>query len=90
MIFISVQSEIQETKRQFETHRAAEQYLKKVKELHDMARARRLPPRPPETATKALLAWQKDSKQCIPLRIDILDTDAAQLSLTPILIQTSK
>jgi len=83
MILISVKSEVQDTKRQFETDKAAEKYLKSVKDIHDLHRKQRMGKRPVQTKnTRAdALLWDEKFKRCIPLKVEIINTNHAQLNL---------
>lgn len=83
MIFIKVTSEAMQVKKQFETDADAEKFLHWVKKWHDMVRARKAgpPPRKSFKSFKERIDWENHFKTCLPLRVDILNTDAAQLNL---------
>lgn len=99
MIFITVQSEVMQSVRQFQKDIEAERFLKRVKKLHDLCRHQRLGYFPkyidsPLSSTYIKLnAYSKrykfarlretfalDMRVCIPLKINIQNTEAAQLN----------
>lgn len=83
MIFINVNSEAMQVKKQFETDAAAEKFLHWVKKWHDMVRVKKAgtPPRKNFHSFKDRIDWENNFKTCLPLRVDILNTDASQLNL---------
>lgn len=95
MIFITVKSEIMDSKRQFEKDLDAERYLKRVKKFHDLTRYRRFL----RTANFPADAFRRRRKSIftmksvfryasasdlasIPLKVSILNTEAAQLNFS--------
>ena len=90
MILISVKSEVMDARRQFEKDIEAERYLKRVKRLHDLCRI--LSSRKetknviiPVRGKSLMRAMQKHFKhlikKSIPLRVEIINTNANQLNL---------
>lgn len=79
MILISVKSEVMDVKRQYEKEKDAEKYLIFIKKFHDDSRKQRLGKRPPNLILGR--EWDMKMKTCIPLRIEIINTEANQLNL---------
>lgn len=81
-----------DVKRQYEKDKDAEKYLTWVHKIHNMQRdiiMRNNPLNNPKTKDQRR-EYEKAFRECLPLKIEIINTEAAQLSLTPILIQTQK
>ena len=90
MILISVKSEVMDAKRQFEKDIDAERYLKRVKRLHDLSRILSIKKENKNLITSArskslIRTMQKHFrsllKNRIPLRVEIINTNANQLKL---------
>lgn len=83
MILISVKSEVMDVKRQYEKEKDAEKYLKFVKDFHDKSRYQRMGPRPEMRGKnwREAINWDDRMKTCIPLSIEIINTEANQLNL---------
>lgn len=90
MILISVKSEVIDCRRQFEKDIDAERYLKRIKRLIHLHRAYLLRPIKREIAKTrqrsmgrliATRNYNYKLKTAIPLRIEIINTNANQLSL---------
>jgi hypothetical protein len=91
MILISVKSDFMDVKHQEETDKGAEKYLKRVHALHQVhreylwKRAERENDTPKARNEKFASRIKSTAKQlfmktCLPLRIEIINTDANQLN----------
>lgn len=75
-----------DTKRQYEDPKDAEKYLLFVKKFHHDSRLHRLGVRPRKIKNNwNWQQWDGLFKTIIPLRVEIIDTDHAQLSITEFL-----
>jgi len=85
MILISIKSEIMDCKKQYEKDTDAEKFLKRVKKIHNLSRFMQF--RKPEYKRKRLAYcillkdWKRNLSAAIPLRIEIINTNANQLQL---------
>lgn len=90
MILISVKSDVIDCRRQFEKDLDAERYLKRIKGLLFLHRERLL--RPYKNAigatrmrslqrARAKIKYSEEMAKAIPLRIEIINTNANQLQL---------
>lgn len=88
MILISIKSPIMDCKRQFEQDLKAEQFLKRVKRIHDLSRWQSLGyfpkyinPKPSKMKFARLkMQFAENLKTAIPLRVEIINTEANQLN----------
>lgn len=86
MILISVKSEVMDTKRQYDDPKEADKYLHFVKNFHHASRLQRMGQRPRKRkGSYAYLHYDEEFKTCIPLRVEIIDTEHSQLSITEFL-----
>jgi hypothetical protein len=90
MILISVKSEVIDFRRQFEKDLDAERYLKRIKRLINLHRVYLLRPLKREIAKhrqrsfnkmRAIRFYKYGMQTAIPLRIEIINTNANQLQL---------
>lgn len=72
-----------QVKKQFETDADAEKFLHWVKKWHDLWRVNKIPPKPRKSkyGGREIKEWEELCANICPLKIDILNTDAAQLNL---------
>ena len=89
MILISVKSEVVDDKRQFKSDRKALTFLRRINNLHLSHRLKLVGPKPKRVKGKGMkrynekriAEWQTNLRTCIPLRIEIINTEANQLNL---------
>lgn len=90
MILISVKSEIMDCKRQYESDKDAEMFLKRVKRIHSLSRVQSLrninpfftmPNRRGWVVDKLKAKYTRALSASIPLKIEIINTKANQLNL---------
>lgn len=94
MILISVKSEIYSDKRQFETDKKADKYLRLILRIHELSRLQKVGKRPKlkdfstgrrsmsrNKHAKAVKEWQNNLRTSIPLKVEIINTKINQLTL---------
>lgn len=85
MIFITVKSDLQETKRQFETDKEAEKYLKDVNKTHQNYREylykKQNAPTIGRRFPNGTVSKKTFMQTCLRLSVSIHNTDSAQYNL---------
>lgn len=95
MILINVKSDIYSDKRQFETDKKADKYLRLILKIHELSRLQKAGKRPrvkdyasgkrsvsKNRHAKAVKDWENTLRHSIPLKVEIINTKINQLSLT--------